>query len=138
MIYSMAEDSVFTKIIKGEIPSYKIYEDTETCAIIPLNPVAKGHVVVFPKRQVDEFFNLTEEDYAALMNVVKKVAEHMKVVLKTKRVGLKIIGLDVAHAHVHVIAFDDLSEYNSDEDMKTIASDEYRQELANKLRMGGV
>jgi len=106
------EDSVFTKIIRGEIPCHKVYEDEKNICILPLNPIAKGHVLVIPKLQVDHFQDLPDEDYQSLMAAVKKVAQRMKQVLGTRRVGLKIEGLGVPHAHVHVIAFDTAEEYN--------------------------
>lgn len=110
------EESVFTKIIKGELPSYKIYEDEKTFAFLPLHPIAKGHVLVVPKAQVDQFFDLSDGDYQALMAAVQRVARHMKEVLQTKRVGLKVEGLDVPHAHVHVVAFDSAEEYHEQPD----------------------
>jgi histidine triad (HIT) family protein len=105
------KDSVFTKIIKKQLPCYKVYEDELTIAIIPLYPIAIGHVLVIPKVQVDQFFDLDDRDYQALMMTVKKVARRMKQVLETDRIGLQIIGLDVPHCHVHVVAFNTLEEY---------------------------
>jgi len=109
------EDSVFTRIIRGELPSHKVYEDNKTIVIVPLHPIAKGHLLVIPKLQVDQFYELPEDDYAALWSTVKKTSQKLKQTLNTKRVGLKVIGLDVPHAHVHVIAFDELEEYNQTE-----------------------
>ncbi len=110
------EDSVFTKIIKGEIPSHKVYEDEKTIVFVPLHPIAKGQVLVVPKIQVDQFFDLPDDYYQALMATVKKVAQHMKQVLGTTRVGLKVVGLDVPHVHIHVVAFDTIEEYNETPD----------------------
>ncbi len=115
-MYNVAmEDSVFTRIIRGELPSHKVYEDNKTIVIVPLHPIAKGHLLVIPKLQVDQFYELPEDDYAALWSTVKKTSQKLKQTLNTKRVGLKVIGLDVPHAHVHVIAFDELEEYNQTE-----------------------
>lgn len=111
-----AEDSVFTKIIKGEIPCHKVFEDEKTITFVPLHPIAKGHVLVVPKLQVDQFYDLPDEDYQALMAAVKKVAQHMKRILATQRVGLKVVGLDVPHVHYHVIAFNTLDEYDEKPD----------------------
>ena len=105
------KDSIFTKIIKKQLPCYKIYEDELTIAVVPLYPIAIGHVLVIPKVQVDQFFDLDDRDYQALMMTVKKVARRMKLVLKTDRIGLQVIGLDVPHCHVHVVAFNTLEEY---------------------------
>ena len=113
------EDSVFTRIIRGELPSHKVYEDNKTMVIVPLHPIAKGHLLVIPKMQVDQFYELPEDDYAALWSTVKKTSQKLKQTLNTKRVGLKVIGLDVPHAHIHVIAFDELDEYNQTENSTT-------------------
>ncbi len=113
------EDSVFTRIIRGELPSHKVYEDDKTIVIVPLHPIARGHLLVIPKRQVDQFYELPDDDYAALWLTVKKASQKLKQTLNTKRVGLKVIGLDVPHAHIHVIAFDELGEYNQTENSTT-------------------
>lgn len=105
------QDSVFTKIINRELPSNIVYEDDMTIVIVPLETIAQGHVLVIPKLQVDQFFDLPTEEYAALMSTVKKVSAQMKAVYQTKRVGLQVVGLDVAHAHVHVVAFDTIEEF---------------------------
>lgn len=119
MYNEVMEDSVFTKIIKGLLPSHKVYEDDKTIVIVPLHPVAKGHLLVIPKLQVDQFYELPDDDYAALWLTVKKASQKLKQTLNTKRVGLKVIGLDVPHAHIHVIAFDELGEYNQTENSTT-------------------
>jgi histidine triad (HIT) family protein len=129
----MSEDSVFTKIIKGELPSSKIYEDDLTIAIIPLHPIAIGHVLVIPKLQVDEFFDLPEKDYAALMQTVQKIAKHMRQILGVKRVGLQVVGLDVPHAHVHVIGFNTLDEYRQLPDESLAPEFDKMTELTQKL-----
>lgn len=104
-------DSIFTKIVKGEIPSHKVYEDDKTIAIIPLHTVGKAHVLVIPKAEVDQFIDLDDEDYAAVMATVKKVGKRIREVYSPKRVGLQVIGTDVPHAHIHVIGFDTADEY---------------------------
>lgn len=131
----MAEKSIFTKIIDGELPSYKIYEDDKTIAFLPLNPIAKGHVLVVPKKQVDQFYDLPTDDYRALWEVVQKISKHMKNMLGTKRVGLQVVGLDVPHAHVHVIAFDTLEEFRQVEDMSKPPNHTKLKKLADKLNM---
>jgi histidine triad (HIT) family protein len=127
------EDSVFTKIIKGEIPSLKVFEDTKTLAFVPLHPIAKGHVLVVPKLQIDQFFDLPGEDYLALMETVKKVAKRMKDALGTTRIGLQIMGLDVPHVHVHVIAFDTAAQFREEPDESAEPDHVFREELAKKL-----
>src|SRR6266536_5250255 len=106
------EPSVFTKIIRGELPCYKVYEDERTLAFIPLHPTAKGHVLVVPKVQVDQFIDLQPDDYHAVMETVQKVGRRMNDVLRPKRIGLKVIGLDVPHVHIHVLAFDTGTQYH--------------------------
>lgn len=127
------QDSVFTKIIKGELPSHKVYEDDKTIAIIPLHPIAKGHVLVIPKVQVDAFYDLSPEDYQALMATVQKVAQRMNTVVQAKRVGLQVVGLDVPHVHVHVIAFDTLPEFHTIPDEKQEPDHAKLAEMAQKL-----
>lgn len=127
------QDSVFTRIIKGELPCHKVYEDEQTIAFIPLHPIAKGHVLVVPKLQVDQFVELPEPDYTALMRSVQKVAQRMRDVLQPKRVGLQVVGLDVPHVHVHVIAFDTLEEYRELPDQSQEPDHEKLAALAKKL-----
>jgi len=126
-------DSIFTKIIKGEIPAHKVYEDDKTVAFLPLHPVAKAHVLVVPKTQVPFFYDLPDDDYQALMATVKKVAKRVKEIIPSKRVGLQIVGLDVPHAHVHVVAFDTIDEYREVEDMSAEPNQATLAELAKKL-----
>jgi histidine triad (HIT) family protein len=129
------QDSVFTKIIKGELPSYKVYEDAKTVVIIPLYPIAKAHVLAIPKAQVDEFYKLSNEDYQALFATVKIVSERMANVVDSKRVGLQIVGLDESHAHVHIVAFDTLKEFQESPDESLPPDNAKREALATQLRM---
>lgn len=101
----MHEPSIFTKIITGEIPSHKVYEDKQTLAFLDIYAVIKGHTLVIPKQQVEFVWDLDEQDYQALMLTTKKVATRLREVLKVPYVGEKIIGVDVPHAHVHLIPF---------------------------------
>lgn len=94
--------SVFTKIVKGELPCYKIYEDERTLAFLDIEPEAAGHTLVIPKVEVDRVYDLSDEDYVAVMNTVKKLARHMEDVLG-QRTMIKIVGTDVPHAHVHLL-----------------------------------
>ena len=103
-------ESVFTKIVKGEIPCYKIYEDEKTLAFLDIHPESLGHVLVIPKVQIDKIYELPDEDYEALWKTVRKVAKHMEEVLG-KRMLMKVIGTDVPHAHVHLMPFDETWTY---------------------------
>ena len=97
--------SVFSKIIAGEIPCYKIYEDENNLAFLDINPETAGHTLVIPKIEVDRIYDLPEEDYISLMLTAKKVARKMEDVLG-KRVIWKVVGTDVPHAHIHLMPFD--------------------------------
>ena len=109
------EDSIFTKIVKGEVPSHKVYEDEKTLAFLNIYPSVKGHTLVIPKTQVPLVWDLSEEDYVAVMMTVKKVAQRLQEVLGTKLVGEKVVGLDVPHAHVHLVPFNTPEEFNAHE-----------------------
>ncbi len=123
------QDSIFTKIIKGELPSYKIYEDDNTYAFLDINPIMPGHTLVIPKKQVQFIWDLEQDDYQSLMKSVKKIGTHMRNVLPQKHIGIKVVGLDVPHTHVHLVPFDTVEEYDrvvgnlnmSDKDFKEIA-----------------
>jgi histidine triad (HIT) family protein len=106
-------DSIFTKIIKGELPAHKIYEDELIFAFLDINPKTPGHTLVVPKRQVDYVWNLPKKDYEALMRAVKKVANRLQEVLDPRWVGMQIEGAAVAHAHAHVFPFNSVEEYDN-------------------------
>lgn len=94
--------TLFTKIIKGELPSYKIYEDDKTYAFLDIEPETPGHTLVVPKVEVDKIYDLDQEDYDAVMATVKKLAKHFDKVLG-ERIMIKIVGTDVPHTHVHLL-----------------------------------
>ena len=95
--------SIFTKIISGEIPSFKIYEDDNYLAFLDINPNALGHTLCIPKKEINEIFDLDDETLSGLMIFSKKVAHAIKKAVVCKRVGVSIIGLEVPHVHVHLI-----------------------------------
>jgi histidine triad (HIT) family protein len=95
-------DSVFTKIIKGEIPCHSIYEDDRTIVFLDIRPLNPGHVLVVPKKQVDHLWDLDQADYDYLMLITKKAALRIKEVLKPPRVGMNVEGFGVPHVHMHV------------------------------------
>lgn len=103
----MTEKSIFAKIVDGEIPCKKIYEDDYTLAFLDIMPATPGHVLVIPKRQVEFVWDLTDQEYTAVMATVKKVAIHIRQVLSPSYVGQLIVGTDVPHAHVHVVPFEE-------------------------------
>ena len=123
-------DSVFTKIIKGEIPSHKIYENDKTVAFMNIEQITPGHVLVVPKKQID-IWDLPDEDYQALMLTVKKVARRIREVLKPRRVGIQVVGVDIEnHAHIHVFPFNNMGEYRQ---MPQMATDSELAAMAKRL-----
>ena len=102
--------SIFSKIIAGKIPSYKIYEDDKHYAFLDINPNAIGHTLCVPKKEVDKIFDLSEKDYNDLMEFSRKVALAIKKSIPCKRVGMSVIGLDVPHVHVHLIPLQSIEE----------------------------
>lgn len=120
--------SIFSKIIAGEIPCYKIYEDEKTFAFLDINPESKGHTLVVPKVEVDKIYELSDEDYHALWAAVKKVAARIEEV-SGRRTLMKVIGTDVPHAHVHLMPMDETWEYGR---TLSLTEDEFR-EIQEKL-----
>ena len=102
--------SIFTKIIKGEIPCYKIAEDADFLAFLDVNPNAKGHTLCVPKQEIDKVFDLEDELYLGLMQFSKKVAVALKKTIPCNRIGMAVIGLEVPHAHVHLIPLNEMDE----------------------------
>ena len=95
--------SIFSRIVAGEIPCYKVAEDEKYFAFLDISPVAKGHTLVIPKHEVDYIFDLDDEEYAGLTAFAKKVAAAMKKVMPCKRIGVAVLGLEVPHAHIHLV-----------------------------------
>ena len=96
-------DTIFSRIIKGEIPCYKIAEDDRFFAFMDINPVSKGHTLVVPKKEVDYIFSLGDEELGEMMVFAKKVAAAIEKAMPCKRIGVAVIGLEVPHAHIHLI-----------------------------------
>lgn len=127
------QDSIFTKIINGEIPSHKVYEDEKTLAFMDIHPVTKGHVLVIPKVQVEFIWQLKDSDYQALMNSVQKVMKRQIEVLDQPHVSLRTVGVDVPHTHVHLIPFTDVNDLHNFPDMNAEPDHAELAELARKL-----
>jgi histidine triad (HIT) family protein len=130
------EDSVFTKIIKGEIPSHKVYEDEKTLAFMDIHPVQPGQIVVASKTQVNFIWDLNPEDYAALMEAVQKVGQRLRECFPEKgRIGVRIEGFDVNnHAHVVIIPANNSAEFNALADMEAEPDHDALAKLAERLR----
>ena len=125
--------SIFTKIIKGEIPCHKIYEDEKTIAFLTIGPVREGHTLVVPKVQVDQYIDLPNEDYDALWKTVKLVAKRIRLVTEKERVGVVIKGVDVPHVHVHLIPFDTGESLKADDIIEDEPDHEALAAIAEKL-----
>lgn len=123
--------SIFSKIIAGEIPCYKIYEDDKTLAFLDIHPETPGHTLVVPKVEVDKLYELQMEDYLAVMKTVKMLASRMEKILG-KRTLMKVIGTDVPHAHVHLVSFDPDYQYGQVVEM----TEEEMKEMQKKLTEG--
>lgn len=128
------QDSLFTKIIKGEIPAYTIYEDDMTIAFLDINPTRYGHTLVVPKLQVDQYIDLPDDEYDAVWRTVKKVAARLRDVIGTERVGVVIKGVDVPHAHVHLLPFNEGQHLSKDADSPHLSDEEFVA-LVGKLRL---
>ncbi|MDQ8012422.1 MAG: HIT family protein [Flavobacterium nitrogenifigens] len=102
--------SIFTKIVNGEIPAYKIDEDENYLAFLDVNPNAKGHTLCIPKQEIDKIFDMDEELYLGLMKFSKKVAAALEKTVPCKRIGIAVVGLEVPHAHVHLIPLNHMDE----------------------------
>ena len=125
-----AMSSIFSKIIAGEIPSYKIYEDDKVLAFLDINPEVKGHTLVVPKVEVDKIYDLSEEDWVALWAAVKKISAHMEEITG-RRTLYKVIGTDVPHAHVHLMPYDETWEHGK---TLSLTEDEFNA-IREKLAM---
>ena len=121
--------SIFSKIISGEIPCYKIYEDDKTFAFLDIHPETMGHTLVIPKTEVDKIYDLPDEDYEALMETVKKLSQHMEKVLQA-RILWKVVGTDVPHAHVHLMPLDENWQYGKTLEPTEAEFQEIQQKLA--------
>lgn len=128
------QDSIFTKIIKGEIPCHKIYEDSKTIAFLDINPAQPGHTLVVPKTQIEFVWDLPTKDYQALMQSVQKVAQRLREITG-RYVAEMIIGVDVPHAHVHLIPFIESSELQKVFNKDAAPDDITLAYMAAQLRM---
>ena len=101
--------SIFTKIVSGEIPSYKIAEDDNYLAFLDINPNTKGHTLVIPKKEINKLFDLDQKEYLDLMRFSYRVAKAIEKTVPCKRIGMSVIGLEVPHVHVHLIPINTMS-----------------------------
>ncbi|MDG2164627.1 MAG: HIT family protein [Flavobacteriales bacterium] len=104
--------SIFSKIVRGEIPSYKIAEDNHYLAFLDIFPLAVGHVLVIPKNETDSIFELNDQEYQGLFLFAKKISKAIEKTIPCKRVGIAVIGLEVPHAHIHLIPLQTVEDIN--------------------------
>lgn len=125
--------SIFTKIVKGEIPSYKIAEDSQFYAFLDINPLNEGHTLVIPKREEDYIFNLSDNEIGELIIFAKKIALAIDKVIDCERVGLAVLGLEVPHAHVHLVPVNGIYDIDFSKPKLKLSSDEF-ENIAEKIR----
>jgi histidine triad (HIT) family protein len=125
--------TIFTKIINGEIPSYKVAEDENYIAFLDVFPLKKGHTLVVPKIENDYIFDLDDEHLAGLMLFAKQVAKGIKLAVPCKRIGVEVIGLEVPHTHIHLIPMDTTSDMNFTKPKLRLAAEEM-QEVAQAIK----
>ena len=124
--------SIFTKIINNEIPSYKIVENDHFLAFLDAFPLAYGHVLVVPKKEIDYIFDLSSQEYSELWKFAKKVANAMDKVLLCERIGVAVIGLEVPHVHIHLVPINGVSDINFEKPKKNFSSKKMT-EIAKKI-----
>ncbi len=119
--------SIFTKIANGEIPSYKVAEDDNYYAFLDINPLAKGHTLVIPKLEEDYIFNLPAETYAGLWNFANRVAKAIDIAVPCKRVGVAVLGMEVPHAHIHLVPLQSEQDLDFRKEKASLAPDEFKE-----------
>ena len=124
--------TIFSKIIKGDIPSYKVAEDDNFYAFLDINPVAKGHTMVVPKKEIDYIFDQTDADLAAHTLFAKRVAAAIKKAIPCKRVGVAVMGLEVPHAHIHLIPLNEEGDMDFRKEHLKLSADEM-QDICKKI-----
>ncbi|MEC9186914.1 MAG: HIT domain-containing protein [Bacteroidota bacterium] len=127
-------DSIFTKIIKGEIPCYKIAEDDRFIAFLDVFPIKKGHTLVVPKVQIDYVFDLDDSLLSDLMIFAKKVSQKMQSAISCERIGIAVIGLEVPHAHIHLVPLDTVGDIDFSQPKLQLSAKEMT-EIADSIRI---
>ena len=119
--------TIFSRIVKGEIPCYKIAEDERFFAFMDINPVAIGHTLVIPKREDDYIFNLDDDEIGAMMVFAKKIAKALEKAVTCKRIGVAVIGLEVPHAHIHLIPISQEGDMDFNKEHVHMSEEEFRE-----------
>lgn len=126
--------TIFTKIAQGEIPSYKVAEDENYYAFLDINPLAKGHTLVIPKREEDYFFDLSDEELAGMIKFAKRIAQKQKEVFGCKKVATIVLGLEVPHAHIHLIPMNNEADVDFRKPKLQLTPEEFAQ-IADSIRV---
>ena len=124
--------SIFSKIARGEIPGYKVAENDRYYAFLDINPVVEGHVLVIPRAETDDLFDLSDDDLGGIMVFAKKVAKALETAIPCKRIGVAVIGLDVPHAHIHLIPLQDAHDIDFSRPKLKLSHEEF-QAIATKI-----
>lgn len=117
--------SIFTRIVNGEIPSYKVAEDENYYAFLDINPLAAGHTLVIPKMEEDYIFNLPAETYAGLWNFANRVAKAIDIAIPCKRVGVAVLGMEVPHAHIHLVPLQSEQDMDFRKEKAALSKEEF-------------
>ena len=118
--------SIFTKIVKGEKPSYKVAESDRYYAFLDINPLVEGHTLVVPKEETDNLFDLSDEELAGIMVFAKKVAKAIEKTIPCKRIGMAVIGFDVPHAHIHLVPMQNMKDIDFYRQRVKLSQEEFR------------
>ena len=124
--------SIFTRIVKGEIPSYKVAESDKFYAFLDIAPMAKGHTLVIPKRVVDYIFDIEDQEYMELQLFAKRVAEAIKEAIPCQRVGVAVLGMEVPHAHIHLVPLQTEADMDFRKSKLQLSTEEF-QEIAKRI-----
>ena len=125
--------TIFSRIIRGEIPSYKIYEDDRYYAFLDINPLAKGHTLLIPKQETDYIFDLEDDLIGDMLVVAKKISRALDKTMECKRVGMAVLGLEVPHAHIHLIPINNLYDIEFSRPKLKLTTEEF-EEIASRIR----
>lgn len=124
--------TIFSKIIAGEIPAYKVAEDEKHLAFLDVKPVCKGHVLVIPKQEIDYYFHMEDQAYSELNLFAKKVATGLKKAIECKKIGMAVVGLEVPHVHIHLMPVNRVSDMTFSADRLNLSEEEFKR-IASKI-----